>query len=168
MGWLVAAGSAAAVERGTRPDARLTTSSGEVARLADQRGKPTVLFYEDRDSTKQNQALKDELFALGKDRGLLDAVQVVAVANLKAWDWRPARDFALAAVRSTEQQVGIPVYVDFEGAFTSAPWALPPKASSVVLLDASGAVRFAASGPLTKAEREALFTALEQLVGGVH
>jgi len=164
MGWLLIAGSAAALEAGSRPDARLTTSSGGVTRLADQRGKPTVLFYEDRDSTKQNQALKDELFALGKERHLLEAVQVVAVANLKSWDWRPARDFALMGVRDAEKKFGIPIYVDFGGAFTSPPWALPPKASSVVLLDAEGTVRFVASGPLTKAEHETLFSALEALL----
>lgn len=164
VGCALVAGLASAAEVGQTLNASLSSSSGDQVQLADQLGKPTILFYEDRDSTTQNQSLKDELFKLGKERNLLNAVGVVAVANLKAWDWRPAKDFALAGVRHEESKAGIPVYVDFKGALSAAPWSLPSKASSVVVLDEAGKVLFVASGPLTKAEREQIYAVLEGLL----
>jgi len=164
MACALLATTASAVEPGDRPDARLATSSGEAVRLSGQRGKPVVLFYEDRDTTEQNAPLKKALFALGEARHLLDAVKVVAVANLEAWSWWPARGFALAAVRDEEAKAGIPVYVDLEGTLSRPPWNLPKKASSVLVLDETGKVLFVASGPLTGAERARVLALLESLL----
>jgi hypothetical protein len=164
LGCILAAGLAVGAEPGQTLNATLSGSSGDDVQLSDQLGKPLVLFYEDRDSNTQNQALKDELYRLGKERNLLDAVRVVAVANLKSWDWRPARDFALAGVRSAESKFNIPIYIDFKGTLSAPPWGLPPKASSVLVLDEAGKVLFVASGPLTKAEREQIYAVLEGLL----
>lgn len=160
--WVVALFAMA--DRGVALDARVVTSSGEEAMLASQWGKPTVLFYEDRFSTKLNQTLKDGLFKRGVELGLIGRVSVVAVANLEGLDWFPARGFALAAVRDAEKEAGIPVYVDWSGVLARAPWRLSAKNASVVVLDARGQVTWEASGALGPAQREEVFDELLKLL----
>ncbi len=145
-------------------DARLESSKGAPVTLAPLKGKPVLVFYEDRDSTGLNQALKDELFKRGKERGLLDAVHVVAVADLQGFNWFPARDFALSGVRDAEQKAGIPVYIDWAGSMRASPWRLKAQTSNVVLLDAHGEERQRWEGPLNAAQREALFAEVSALV----
>ena len=153
-----------AVEQGVALDAPVVTSAGVSARLATQWGRPTVLFYEDRFSTKLNQALKESLFKRGVELGLIGQVSVVAVANLEGLDWFPARGFALAAVRDAEKEAGIPVFVDWAGVLAQPPWRLPAKTASVVVLDAAGKVRWQASGALDAAQREEVFAELLRLL----
>ena len=147
-------------------DARLKGSGGREARLSTWRGKPVVLFYEDRDSLELNTPFKDALFARGRAEGLLDAASVVAVANLQAYDFWPARGIALSFVRDAEKKAGIPILVDLDGTLARAPWALPPRTSNVVLLDAAGRPVFVHSGRLEDADAGRFFAALEGLLWG--
>ncbi len=143
----------------------LSTTGGTYVRLADLfRGRPAVLFFEDKDSTTLNQRLKDVLFATGKEKGLLDAVSIVAVANVAAFDWFPARNFVVAAVKDTEKSFGIPIYLDWSGAMTRAPWALKPDSSTVVLLDRAGAVKWKKQGRLAAHEVDEVLARLGELV----
>lgn len=143
----------------------LSTTGGSYVRLADLfRGRPTVLFFEDKDSTALNQRLKDVLFATGKERGLLDAVSIVAVANLKGYDWFPARNFVVSAVKDSEKSFGLPIYLDWSGALTRAPWALKPDSSTVVLLDRAGAVKWKKQGRLGAHEIDEVLTRLGELL----
>jgi hypothetical protein len=147
------------------PDARLRRSDGELVQLSRFRGRPVVLFYEDRHSLKLNQALKEQLFDRGRSAGLLRAVSLLAVANLEAYDFFPARGIALSFVRDAEKKVGVPILVDLDGVLSQEPWWLPGKSSSVVLLDRTGAEVFRASGALTPGETERFFAALGGLLG---
>nr|BDT31324.1 peroxiredoxin family protein [Myxococcus sp. MH1] len=146
-------------------DATLRTSSGEEVRLSRWRGKPVILFYEDKDSTKLNAGLKEELFARGKERNLLGAATVVAVANLMKFDFFPARQIALSYVRDEEKKVGVPILVDLKGAMGEAPWMLPLKTSNVLLLDAQGVLVYRHSGKMKPEEQTAFFESLSKLVG---
>ncbi len=158
--------AAYAVEARVEPmDASLRSSAGEQVRLSRWRGKPVILFYEDKNSTGLNQRLKDELFQRGKARGLLEAAFVVAVANLEAYDFFPARGFALSAVRSEEKKFGVPILVDLDGTLGSPPWSLPKKTSNVLLLDAEGRLIFRHSGRMKEEEMEAFFGTLGRLIG---
>ncbi len=146
-------------------DATLHSSDGTQAPLSKWRGKPVILFYEDKDSTKLNLALKEELFERGKQHGLLESAWVVAVANLEKFNFFPARQIALSYVKDEEKKVGVPILVDLQGTLGGPPWALPKKTSTVMLLDAAGAVVYRYSGRLEEAERTAFFTALSKLIG---
>jgi hypothetical protein len=158
-------GSYAQAQPASPLDATLKDASGEQAALSKWRGKPIILFYEDKDSTTLNLALKEELFEVGKARGLLEAASVVAVANLKPYNFFPARQIALSYVRDEEKKVGVPILVDLEGTLGNAPWSLPTKTSTVMLMDASGAVVYRYSGRLGEPEKKAFFTTLSQLIG---
>jgi hypothetical protein len=162
----LAAGSAYAEAPTPGPvDATLRTSAGDEVRLSRWRGKPVILFYEDKDSTTLNSSLKETLFARGKERGLLDSASVVAVANLQKFDFFPARQIALSYVRDEEKKVGVPILVDLNGTLGDAPWQLPTKTSNVLLLDAAGTLVFRHSGRMKPQEETAFFTALSRLVG---
>lgn len=145
-------------------DATVENSSGSTTRLSTLWAKPTVLFYEDRDSTALNQHVKDALFERGKTQHMLEQVSVVAVANVAAYDWFPARNFVLAAVRDIEKKVNVPVYLDFKGSLATSPWNLPPKSSTVMVLDASGQPVWRAQGRLSREKIDELFRELERLV----
>ena len=90
---------------------------------------------------------------------------MVAVANLEKFNFFPARQIALSYVRDEEKKVGVPILVDLEGTLGEAPWDLPKKTSTVMLMDATGAVIYRYSGRMEAAERKAFFTALSQLIG---
>ena len=166
LGGLVGALALPAMAAEAGLDAVVETSAGATAHLAGLWKRPTVLFYEDKDSTALNQHVKDALFARGRDLGLLDAVSVVAVANVAAFDWFPARNFVLAAVRDVEVKAHVPVYLDFKGSLSAPPWNLPAKTSTVLVLNASGEVVWQVKGRLTPAELEALFRVLDAELHG--
>ncbi len=162
----LAAGSALGAAPATAPvDATLKTSAGKEVQLSKWRGKPVILFYEDKDSTKLNAALKKELFARGQERGILDAAYVLAVANLQNFDFFPARQIALSFVRDEEKKIGVPILVDMDGTLGKAPWKLPVKTSNIVLLDAQGALVYRHSGRMKDDEQTAFFAVLSRLVG---
>lgn len=162
---LVASGAFAEDPRPAPLDATLRSSTGEKVQLSRWRGKPVILFYEDKKSTELNKPLKRELFERGKAHGLLNAAQVVAVANLEAYAFFPAKQMALSYVRSEEKRVGVPILVDLEGTLGESPWGLPKKTSNVLLLDAEGTPIFRHSGRMKEEEMEAFFATLGRLVG---
>lgn len=152
-------------EAGPQREAVLETSRGGTSRLSTFRGKPVVLFFESRDSADLNKPFKDRLFAIGRERHLLEAAHVVAVADLTAFDFFPARRFAQDAVRKEEDRWNIPILIDWKGTLTSAPWNLPKDTSSVVLLDAEGRVVYEKSGRLADADQRAFFERLASMLG---
>lgn len=162
---LAAGGAHGAAPPPAPVDATLRTSAGDEVRLSRWRGKPVILFYEDKDSTTLNSSLKETLFARGKERGLLDSASVVAVANLQKFDFFPARQIALSYVRDEEKKVGVPILVDLDGTLGNAPWQLPTKTSNVLLLDAAGTLVFRHSGRMKPEEQVAFFTTLSRLIG---
>ncbi len=142
-------------------DVTVETSSGTTAHLGALLQKPTVLFYEDRDSNHLNQHVKEALFARGKEKGLLDSVGVVAVANVAPYDWFPARNFVLAAVRDIERDVHVPVYLDFKGAMTVPPWSLSAKSSTILVVSSDGGVLWQKKGRLSETDLSAMFEVLQ-------
>lgn len=150
------------------PIATLETSTGAETSLGSvlARSKTTVLFYEDRDSTTLNQHVKEALFARGKSKGLLDAVTVIAIANVMKWNWFPARNFVLKAVRDIESKVHVPIYLDFTGNLTRAPWSFASDTSTVMVLSGSASAQqpvLQFKGRLSDDEVEKLFSTLEAL-----
>ena len=146
-------------------NASLWGSTGKEVALDHWRGKPVILFYEDRHSTTLNEGFKRALFSRGQQQGLMDAVWVVPVANLEAFNFFPAREIALSYVRDEEKKWGLPILVDLEGVLGRSPWNLPKKTSTVVLLDAQGRLVFRYSGRLDAEAVETFFRTLGPLLG---
>jgi hypothetical protein len=147
-------------------DATVETSSGKAKQLKSLWTKPTVVFYEDRDSTALNQHVKDALFKTAKERNMLDSVGVVAIANVSDFNWFPARNFVLAAVRDIEKQVKVPVYLDFAGSLVAPPWNLPSKTSTVVVMNTEGHPVLQLKGKLSEKEVATVIDTLGTMAQG--
>ncbi|MDQ3264368.1 MAG: YtfJ family protein [Myxococcota bacterium] len=146
-------------------DAQVIATDGKPVQLASRWGKPTVLFYEDKDSGTLNQALKDALFRQGAQQDALGAVTVIAVANVREYDWFPARNFVVSAVKDSEKKVGIPVYLDWEGRLSRSPFNLRSTGSTVMVLDGQGRRRWSKTGALSPGEVTQVLALLGELVG---
>ncbi len=146
-------------------DATLRGSDGKEVALSRWRGKPVILFYEDRHSTTLNSPFKEALFDKGQTMGLLNSAWVVAVANLESFDFFPARGIALSHVRDEEKKWGIPILVDLKGTLGREPWNLPTDTSSVLLMDAKGTIHFRHSGRMDEQAMGAFFQTLGSLLG---
>ena len=155
---------ATAAERGRVLDARLTNSQGSHTQLSRFWGKPVLLFYEDVESVKLNQAAKDELKRLSEQYHLREAVDLVAVANLEGLNWEPARAVALAVVRAEEEKARVPVLVDLTGELRKAPWNLAPRGSTLLIISPTGELLFEASGKIEGARLEELVSTLRGLL----
>ncbi len=163
--WIAAAAGLAGAAAWAEPlDARVSNTAGKSVWLAKLWGKPTVVFYEDKDSTAQNQALKDELYRQGKEKGLLEAASVIAIANVQGFDWFPARNFVVSSVKDTEKTTGIPVYLDWNGTLSKKPWSLSATGSTVMVFDSRGAKLFSHTGALSRDDIQAVFGLLASLV----
>src|SRR5262245_14343020 len=88
-------------------DAKVESTSGQAVALSDYRGKPTIVFYEDRYSGDTNRVLKDQL---SEQRSQGDKVNVVGVANLKAMDKFPMKGFAIGKVKKLAEKAGVPIH----------------------------------------------------------
>jgi hypothetical protein len=147
-----------------RLDAALLDVRDGGLQLSSFRGKPLVLFYEDRFSAEQNAPLKQALRERADALKLGRLVRVVGVANVAAYAFWPARAFVVLAVRAIERRDRVPVLLDWKRTLGEAPWNLPDGTSSVVLLDAEGRRVRTFSGVLQGEALQQFFLALEGLV----
>jgi hypothetical protein len=145
-------------------EAVLADSHGAEVRLSSFRGKPLILFFEDRESAEQNAGLKTALRERAAARRLATAAHVVGVANVASYDFWPARGFVLSAVRELERRESVQLLLDWKRALSEPPLGLPDGRSSVVLLDASGHLVEAWSGAVEGEARERFFSVLARLV----
>lgn len=145
-------------------DAELERTDGSTVAMRTYRGKPAVLFYEDRHSTELNADVKQALLEQGRAAGRTDAVHVVAIANIQAYDFFPAKDFAVAFIRRLEGTIGIPILLDARGVLSEPPWNLPDAGGTVVLLDAEGRVVWKHSGALGPERTQTLLARVASLL----
>lgn len=147
------------------PDASLEDADGRVRELRAFRGKPILIVYEDRDSAKQNDLLKKELAGLAQGDRYQSRVALVAVADVSAWDFWPAKGFVKDAIRDESKKQGTTIYCDWTGAFRRA-YQLRRGVSSVLLVGKDGRVLFASEGPIAADQRRRLIGLLRAQVEG--
>ncbi|MCU0691412.1 MAG: hypothetical protein MUF54_08420 [Polyangiaceae bacterium] len=137
--------------------AMVQTLDGKTLDTRNLQGKITLIFYEDKDTTQQNRALKDALIAQKKSPGRRDNVRIYGVADVSSWDFWPAKGFVTDAIRKQEQQSGNPIYCDWSGDFGRALGATPNN-SNVVLIGPDGKVKLALAGPLPSDTRQLILS----------
>ena len=159
-------GGGGALAEGTlAPNATLEDADGRVSELRAFRGRPILIVYEDRDSAKQNDALKKELGELARGDRYRGRVALAAVADVSAWDFWPARGFVKDAIRDASKQQGTTIYCDWNGAFRKT-YQLRRGVSNVVLVGKDGRVIFTAEGAVPAASRKRLIAMLRDQVEG--
>lgn len=117
-------------------------------------GRSCVLVVEDDTSQLRRQRAHEII-----GRHPIEVVAIAEVARYRLW---PARTFALAAVRKTEAQEGVTVWLDWHDAVRTA-LAILPGQSAFVVLDDAGRVVFFAQGQLDEAREHALDEALARV-----
>lgn len=132
--------------------------------LAWLRGRPTLVLYEDKNTSSWNQDLREQLARLAERDPRSAVVAVVPVIDLGAYDFWPARGFARGEVRHEAQRSGITLYCDWGGGFRQA-LSLRRGTSSTILLDRNGKVIFAREGKLSPEDGRALIDLLLEQVG---
>lgn len=143
-----------------RPTLTLADAWDRTYDLARAKGMPLLVVYEDKDSANQNDALKRELATLGKGDAYKKKIALVAIADVSAYDYWPARGFVKDAIQSESEKQGTTIYCDWSGGARLA-LGLERGASNVVLYDKDGKVLFAHAGPVPEARRAELIALLK-------
>jgi len=154
----------AATNRGSRAprDARVADVVDRALTVRDLGGAPALVMYETRETSSQNAPVKAELKRIVGAEPALGKVRIVAVADVSAYDFWPARGAVKDAIRDEQKRSNVTIWLDWSGAFREK-LALDEGTSNVVLLDASGTCAFAKSGALGTDERKALYEAMRSL-----
>lgn len=134
-----------------RPAAKTVDADGRALDLRAILAKPTLVLYEDKDSSKMNAAFKDELSKLARGDRYRDAVALVPVADVQGYDYWPVRGFVKDAIRGESKKIGATIYCDWDGSFQRAA-DFRRGTSSVMLIGKNRRVLFSSEGPLSKAD----------------
>lgn len=145
------------------PNARLEDADGRAQELTAFKGKPILIVYEDKESGRQNQPLKDALSKATRGDRYKSTLVIAAIADVSAYDYWPARGFAKDAIREESRKQGTTVYCDWNGAFRAA-YRFKSKTSSVVLIGRDGHVLFAVEGAVNEGGRKRLLELLKAQV----
>jgi predicted transcriptional regulator len=158
---LLAGGVARAlpVPGAARSDVELTDAWDRSIHLAAYVGKPVLVVYEDKGSSSQNEALKEELAAVARGDRYKTVVALVAVADVSGYDYWPIRGFVRSALRSESQKQGTVIYCDWDG-HVRGTLGLERGQSNVVLYGRSGVVLYSHAGPMSVEERRTFFATL--------
>lgn len=152
-------------EGANAPNARVEDADGKVLQMQSLKGKPILILYEDRDSAKQNQSLKDDLSKLAAGDKYKTAVALAAIADVSSYDWWPAKGFVKDAIREESKKQKTTIYCDWNGGFRKA-YGIKRGVSNVILVGRDGTVLFAAEGAIGADARKRLVSLLGQQVNG--
>jgi Bacterial protein of unknown function (YtfJ_HI0045) len=147
-----------------RPNVVLKDAWDRTYDLANVGARPLLLVYEDKESSSQNQAFKDELAKMAKGQHI-DRIVLAAVADVDGYDYWPARGFVKDAIRSQSVAMGTSIFCDWSGSLR-ARLGLRRSQSTVILYDASGRVVFAHEGTMNAETRARAIALLRAAMGG--
>lgn len=152
-------------EGSAAPDARVEDADGKVMRMQSLKGKPILIVYEDRDSAKQNQPLKDDLSKLAAGDKYKSTIALAAIADVSSYDWWPAKGFVKDAIREESKKQKTTIYCDWNGGFRKA-FGIKRGVSNVILVGRDGRVLFAMEGAMNADARKRLVNLLGEQVNG--
>jgi hypothetical protein len=145
------------------PAFALEGTSGTTRRLRDYLGRVVIIVYEDRDSNQQNNALKQELAERARRDNLARDVSLVAVANLSAYDFWPARGYARDAVIDIARQQSTEIMIDWSGQMAT-DYHFRAGTSYVMVVSRDGRVLFRYGGAMSARFREQFFGVVAEAI----
>ncbi len=144
-------------------DFNLEETSGVMRSLHEVRGRLTIVFYEDRAHTSDNNDLKMTLYRFISDNNLRPQITTYGVADLTGVEGL-MQDMARTAIRAIAAQYGIQILLDWQSRLQQAPFNFPTGNSTIGVFDRQGRLRYRQSGVHGPAEQSALFRVLRQLL----
>lgn len=142
-----------------RPAARVVDADDKSLDLRAINGRPILIVYEDKESSKLNVPLKEDLSRLARGDRYKSAIALVPVADVEGYDYWPVRGFVKDAIRDESKKIGATIFCDWDGSFRRAV-GLRRGTSSVVLVGRDARVLFASEGALSRPERQRLLELL--------
>jgi len=137
----------------------LEGSSGAIRTLWSYAGRVLLLMYEDRDSQDENAALKAEVRRRIADERLAGQLVVVPVADVRRYDYWPARKVVRNAVAEQARALGTEILLDWKGDVLRR-YGFHSPGSNVALVGHDGPLLYLESGSLTAWERRQFHEAL--------
>jgi hypothetical protein len=134
------------------PSFSLESTAGARRSLVDYRGRVVLLMYEDRDSQEQNAALKAEVRRRIREESLGRNLVVVPVADVRRYDYWPARSVVRAAVADQAKALGAEILLDWEGDIARR-YGFRTPGSNVALIGRVGELLYQGTGALAADER---------------
>ncbi len=135
-------------------------AAGRLRPLPDAR--PVLVMYEDKDAQHQNDRARKVLGHINDRAENRARFEFVAVADVAAWNWWPAKRYVLDDLKQIATRENTTLFADWTGALRKA-WGLKVHKSTVVLAGSDGKVLFAAEGTLSDAQLSALVGQLQAL-----
>jgi len=144
----------------TEPDLYLSPVDGDPVMLSSSLGRPTLIFYESKESRSQNWPFKKKLKDLvAETSSYRERVALFPIVDLEGYDFWPVRGFAADAVRAEAKRIGWPIYCDWKGNLRRALDA-QSDLSTIILIDRAGKVIFASEGPLAEEDQQRILDLL--------
>ena len=125
-------------------------------------GRPMLVLYEDREAQSQNEHARVVLGRINDVPQNRERFEFMAVADVAAWNWWPARRAVLSDLKDIAHKHNTTIYADWHGALRKT-WGLTQHRSAIVLTDGAGKVRFASEGPVSEEQLRTLVAALAAL-----
>lgn len=148
----------------TPPDFVVQDLDDKPLKLSSLRGKPVLVFHEDKDAIDQNSTFKSRLSLFVKANSLGAKVSFLPVADVAAWSFWPAKGIVKGELKSAAQKAGTTLYADWTAQAREKLGAVSGQ-SNLVLLDRAGNVLWASSGVLSTARQDKLLEILKAAAG---
>lgn len=144
-------------------DFTLPTTEGRTRSVSQYRGRVVIIFYETRDSTNENQQVKDALGQrLRADPSLVQRFMLIPVANVGDYNFWPAHTFAREAISAVANSQHVVLWFDWNHALTQR-LGMRDGTSNIVVLDRDGRVRFRRLGPMRATEIPGFLQQVQEL-----
>jgi hypothetical protein len=130
----------------------LESTAGGTHSQADYLGRVVLMMYEDRDSQQLNAPLKEEVRRRIHQEGLGRSLAVVPIADVRRYDYWPARPVVRAAVADQAKALGAEILLDWKGEIARR-YGFRTPGSNVALIGRAGELLYQRAGVLAADER---------------
>lgn len=146
------------------PEFSVESGNGEIVTNKSVEGKIVVMFYEKREITKKNAAMKDRLNEIfdRQPENIRRVIVRLPVIDCSGVFW-PITEIWKKGLRDNSKRVGMTVYCDWSGN-VSRNFGMVSDESNMLILDGKNTIRYRFSGRLDQNSLKEIIDTLHYLV----